>query len=49
MCPEQLNTCVLWWNGPEWLKSEDWPSYNEEAIPDGMLPEKRKPKEAFHI
>ncbi|XP_039303905.1 uncharacterized protein LOC120357484 [Solenopsis invicta] len=23
MNPEQLNSCLLWWNGPKWLKTKD--------------------------
>lgn len=39
---EQLNSCLLWWNGPKWLKTKNWPSRDKSVILDGSLLEEQR-------
>ncbi|XP_018370063.1 PREDICTED: uncharacterized protein LOC108765716 [Trachymyrmex cornetzi] len=43
-----LRACRLWWNGPDWLKSKDWPPSKETIIISEDLLEERKSSKVFH-
>lgn len=49
MYPSQLKTCHLWWDGPEWLKTKDWPLNDEEIKINENLLEERRSTKTFHI
>ncbi|XP_018400322.1 PREDICTED: uncharacterized protein LOC108777840 [Cyphomyrmex costatus] len=46
--PTYLKTCHLWWNGPDWLKTKDWPSSDETIVINEDLLEERNPTRVFH-
>ncbi|XP_018375208.1 PREDICTED: uncharacterized protein LOC108768973 [Trachymyrmex cornetzi] len=43
-----LRACCLWWYGPDWLKSNDWPASKETIIISEDLLEERKSSKVFH-
>ncbi|KAK9508957.1 hypothetical protein O3M35_006386 [Rhynocoris fuscipes] len=42
--PEAMSTCLLWWNGPEWLalNEQDWPESILTTTFDPSIEERRK-------
>jgi len=48
MNPIHLKTCHLWWNGPNWLKTKDWPSSNENIPISQDLLEERNSIKVLH-
>ncbi|XP_018310126.1 uncharacterized protein [Mycetomoellerius zeteki] len=48
MNPTQLKASHLWWNGPDWLKTTDWPLPKETTNISEDLLEERKSTKIFH-